>query len=94
MNATKRFRIIALLEGISFLLLIFVAMPLKYFAGEPWLNKQMGLAHGILFVLYVILAIEVKIALNWGFKKTALALGASLVPFGTFYITDKWIHRK
>lgn len=94
MNATKRLRIIAWLEGISFLLLIFIAMPLKYFAGEPWLNKQVGLAHGILFVLYVILVIEVKIVLNWSLRKTAIALGASLVPFGTFYINDKWMQRK
>lgn len=93
MNATKRLRIIAWLEGISFLLLIFVAMPLKYFADEPWLNKQVGLAHGILFVLYVILVIEVKIALSWSLKKTAIALGASIIPFGTFYINNKWIHK-
>ncbi|WP_343704356.1 DUF3817 domain-containing protein [Chitinophaga sp.] len=93
MNAIKRFRIIAWLEGISFLLLIFVAMPLKYFADEPWLNRQVGMAHGLLFVLYVILAIEVKIALNWSLKKTAIALGASIIPFGTFYINEKWIRK-
>jgi integral membrane protein len=93
MNAIKRLRIIAWLEGISFLVLIFVAMPLKYFADEPWLNKQVGMAHGLLFVLYVILVIEVKLALNWSLKKTAIALGASIVPFGTFYINDKWIRR-
>lgn len=94
MNAIKRLRIIAWLEGISFLLLIFVAMPLKYFANEPWLNKQVGLAHGILFVLYVILVIEVKIALSWSLKKTAIALGASIIPFGTFFINDKWIRKQ
>lgn len=94
MNAIKRLRIIAWLEGISFLLLIFVAMPLKYFANEPWLNKQVGMAHGILFVLYVILVIEVKIALSWSLKKTAIALGASIVPFGTFFINDKWIRKQ
>ncbi|WP_119080366.1 DUF3817 domain-containing protein [Chitinophaga alhagiae] len=93
MNAIKRFRIIAWLEGISFLLLIFVAMPLKYFADEPWLNRQVGMAHGILFVLYVILAIEIKMALNWNLKKTAIALGASIIPFGTFYINEKWMRK-
>lgn len=93
MNAIKRLRIIAWLEGISFLLLIFVAMPLKYFADEPWLNRQVGMAHGLLFVLYVILVIEVKIALGWNLKKTAIALGASIIPFGTFYINDKWIRK-
>ncbi len=93
MDATKRLRIIAWLEGISFLVLLFIAMPMKYFADEPWLNKQVGMAHGMLFVLYVILVIEVKIALNWSLKKTAIALGASILPFGTFFINNKWIHR-
>ena len=93
-RSIKRLKIIALLEGISFLVLLFIAMPLKYMADEPWLVKQVGMAHGVLFVLYVILVIEVKLALDWSLKKTAIALGASLVPFGTFYINDKWITRK
>ncbi|RPE08505.1 DUF3817 domain-containing protein [Chitinophaga lutea] len=93
MNATKRLRIVAWLEGISFLVLLFIAMPMKYFADEPWLNKQVGMAHGVLFVLYVILVIEVKIALNWSIRKTAIALGASILPFGTFFINNRWIHR-
>ncbi|RPD41868.1 DUF3817 domain-containing protein [Chitinophaga barathri] len=92
--AIKRLKIIALLEGISFLVLLFIAMPLKYFADLPWMTKQVGMAHGLLFVLYVILVIEVKIVLDWSFRKTAIALAASLVPFGTFYINDKWITRK
>jgi integral membrane protein len=90
----KRLKFVALLEGISFLVLLFIAMPLKYFAEEPWLNKQVGLAHGVLFVLYVILVIEVKIALEWSMRKTFIALGASIVPFGTFYINEKWMKRK
>lgn len=93
-KSIKRLKIIALLEGISFLVLLFIAMPLKYMADEPWLVKQVGMAHGVLFVLYVILVIEVKLALDWSLKKTAIALGASLIPFGTFYINDKWITRK
>lgn len=85
---------VALLEGISFLVLLFIAMPLKYFADEPWLNRQVGMAHGVLFVLYVILVIEVKLAMNWSIKKMLIALGASVIPFGTFYINDKFIARK
>lgn len=92
--AIKRLKIIALLEGISFLVLLFIAMPLKYFADMPWMTKQVGMAHGLLFVLYVILVIEVKMVMDWSFRKTAIALGASLVPFGTFYINEKWIARK
>lgn len=92
--SVKRLKFIALLEGISFLVLLFIAMPLKYFAEEPWLNRQVGMAHGVLFVLYVILVIEVKIALDWSMKKMLIALGASIVPFGTFYINEKWMQRK
>lgn len=93
-KSIKRLKIIALLEGISFLVLLLIAMPLKYLADEPWLTKQVGMAHGVLFVLYVILVIEVKLAMDWSIKKMLIALGASLVPFGTFYINDKFIARK
>ncbi|MRG44780.1 DUF3817 domain-containing protein [Chitinophaga sp. SYP-B3965] len=93
-KSIKRLKIIALLEGISFLVLLLIAMPLKYLAGEPWLTKQVGMAHGVLFVLYVILVIEVKLALDWSIKKMLIALGASIIPFGTFYINDKFIARK
>jgi integral membrane protein len=93
-KSVKRLKIIALLEGISFLVLLLIAMPLKYLANEPWLTKQVGMAHGVLFVLYVILVIEVKLALDWPFKKMLIAMGASIIPFGTFYINDKFIFRK
>ena len=93
-RSIKRFRIIAWLEGISFLAILFISMPLKYFFEEPWLNKQLGMAHGLLFVLYVVLAIELKTILQWPMKKTVIALGASVVPFGTFFINEKWIHKQ
>jgi integral membrane protein len=92
--AIKRLKIIALLEGLSFLVLLFIAMPLKYFADMPGMTRQVGMAHGLLFVLYVILVIEVKIVMGWSFRKMIIALGASVVPFGTFYINEKWMRRK
>ncbi len=94
LKSVKRLRVIGLLEGISFLVLLFIAMPLKYFADEPWLTRQVGMAHGVLFVLYVILVIEVKLAMDWSIKKMLIALGASIIPFGTFYINDKFISRR
>ena len=92
-NTLGRLRVTGILEGSSYIILLAIAMPLKYFADEPWLNKQVGLAHGILFVLYVILVIEVKIALDWSIRKMLVALGASIVPFGTFFINEKWMKR-
>lgn len=85
-----RFRIIAFLEGISLLLIFFVSMPLKYLADIPEPNMVIGMAHGILFLLYIAFLILVKMEHNWSFKKTALAFLASLIPFGTFY-ADKWL---
>lgn len=88
-----RFRTIALLEGTSFLLLLFIAMPLKYAANIPAAVDIMGWIHGMLFILYVFTCLNVKIALEWPIKKTALAAVASIIPFGPF-ILDKRILRK
>ena len=84
-----RLRIIAFLEGISFLLLVFIAVPLKYWAGMPTPTQILGMAHGALFVLYILFLIQVVIDLGWNFQKTALGLLASVVPFGTFYADAK-----
>ena len=89
-SALGRLRIIAFLEGISFLLLLGVAMPLKYFAGLPQAVRVVGMAHGVLFVLFVLLLIQVAIEKNWSFKKSALSFVSSLVPFGTFYADSRW----
>ena len=85
-----RLRIIAFAEGISFLVLLGIAMPLKYIAGIPEAVRVVGMAHGVLFVLYVVLLIQVAIERDWSWKKSILAFLASLVPFGTFYADAKW----
>ncbi len=84
-----RLRIVGFAEGISFLLLLGIAMPLKYILGLPAAVRVIGMAHGVLFVLYVLLVIVVKIERNWSFTKMLLALLASLVPFGTFWADAK-----
>ena len=88
-----RFRLVAILEGISFILLMFIAMPLKYFADMPEMVTYVGWAHGLLFVLYILALITVKIALNWNFRKTFVAFLASLLPFATF-IFDKSLKKE
>ncbi len=87
----KLFKIIAFLEGASLLLLLFFAMPMKYYFQEPIFVKIIGMAHGVLFVAYIILAIIAKIELNWSFKKTGMICLASVVPFGTFYVEKKYL---
>ncbi len=79
-----RFRAVALAEGVSYLLLFGVTMPLKYMADTPAPNKVVGMVHGLLSVLYVLLLLHVWRAERWSPGKAALALVASLVPFGAF----------
>jgi len=83
----------ALLEGISFLLLLFIAMPLKYWAGMPGFVRYIGLAHGILFVWYVVVVLLAKEAYRLSLKQLLIALVGSVLPFGTFY-ADKTIFKK
>lgn len=79
-----RLRVIAFIEGLSFLVLLCVAMPLKYFAGLPAAVKTVGWIHGLLFVLYLIAVAEVTINRRWSFAQIFSAIVASLIPFGTF----------
>jgi integral membrane protein len=83
------FRIIALIEGISYLLLLGIAMPLKYISGNLLVMKYMGWAHGILFILYCIFLLQVWKELSWKFSRVIWVFLASLVPFGTFYLEYK-----
>ena len=82
-------RIIAFLEGVSFLGLLFIAMPIKYFMVIPTAVKIPGMAHGGLFVAYVILAIVVGIDKEWNTKTFSIVMVASVLPFGTFYADKK-----
>lgn len=84
------FRKVAFAEGISFLVLLFVAMPLKYFAGIPLAVTIVGGLHGVLFVAFVILAREVKSEYKKDFKWLGKALLASVLPFGTFVADKEW----
>ncbi|MGN7784241.1 DUF3817 domain-containing protein [Niabella sp. 22666] len=82
----KIFMKIAFLEGISYLLLLLIAMPLKYLADIPEGVKYIGWAHGVLFVLFCLYLLKVWIGLKWSFGKAFLAFVASLLPFGTFIL--------
>jgi integral membrane protein len=90
-SPVHRFRITALAEGISFLFLLFIAMPLKYFADMPLFVKYGGWVHGLLFVAYIFFLLEMRNVYKWSLLKTAIAFAASLLPFGTFWIDNKWL---
>jgi integral membrane protein len=87
----KLFKIIALLEGISLLLLLFFAVPMKHLMHEPIYVRVIGMAHGLLFIAYVYLAFMVKGERKWSSKQFALVLLASILPFGTFYMEMKYL---
>lgn len=85
----KLFRIIALLEGVSLLLLFFVAMPLKYFFDYPTLVPYIGLAHGILFFLFFGMLLVTSHVQKWSVMMFVGGLVAALLPFGTFVFDAK-----
>lgn len=94
MEITSRkrfFKWISLLEGISFLLLLFIAMPLKYLFEMPQLVSHVGMAHGILFLAYIGMALILIKPMNWNLKQTAVIMGCSLIPFGPFYVEKKYL---
>jgi len=89
----RNLRIVALLEGLSFILLLFVSMPLKYIWGMPEFVSVIGMAHGVLFMAYVVLVMGYGAEVSWGMKNSLLALLAGILPFGTF-VADKKIFVK
>jgi integral membrane protein len=86
MTTLNIFRKIALLEGISYILLLFIAMPLKYWANMPLAVKYTGWAHGLLFVLYAVCLIMAWQEKKWSFGKATLIFLASLLPFAPFVV--------
>jgi integral membrane protein len=93
MEELKQFRWVALFEGFSFVVLLFVAMPLKYWAGLPLAVRVVGLVHGLLFVLFVGALLRVAVEREWPARRWGLALLSSLIPFGTF-VFDRSLQRE
>ncbi|MEM1336309.1 MAG: DUF3817 domain-containing protein [Bacteroidota bacterium] len=89
-SSIGRLRVLAILEGLSLLVLLFVSVPLKYIFGITQLSSVLGPIHGILFLLFVVNTIGVGIEYNWKFRRTTWkVLIACIIPFGTFYIDRK-----
>ena len=81
-----RLRLVGILEGISFLLLLGIAMPLKYMWGQPLAVRIVGLIHGLLFLWFCGVLLNAKEAASWDLKKAGRILVAALLPFGPFVI--------
>jgi integral membrane protein len=89
----KSLRLIGIAEGFSFLILLLIAMPLKYEFGMPLAVKYVGWAHGVLFILYIVAVFAAVKAMNWGLKGIAVAVIASLLPAGTF-VLDRSLRKR
>ena len=93
MSQIRVFRMIALAEGCSFLILLCIAMPMKYFMGMPEVVRVVGSIHGVLFLLYVSLLAMLHFRQRWSFIFSLYAFVASIIPFGTF-VLDKQLREK
>ncbi|PZR37886.1 MAG: hypothetical protein DI538_11125 [Azospira oryzae] len=94
MNAIRNLRFIGIAEGISFLVLLLIAMPLKYFLGVPMAVKVVGWMHGVLFIAYILVVLLAIKAMDWSFFGVVIALLASLIPGGTFVLDRSWKRRE
>ena len=90
MNLISIFRMVAFLEGLSYILLLLVAVPIKYSSGEAFFVKMLGMPHGILFVLYIAIAVVLRIDNQWIKNNFLAVLIASVIPFGTFGVDFKF----
>jgi integral membrane protein len=93
MNALSQLRLVAMLEGISFLGLLLIAMPLKYAFDLPAAVRVAGSVHGLLFLWFVSALVRVSIECRWPIRRAVAAFGASLVPGGTF-VLDRTLARE
>lgn len=93
LDSINRLRWIAILEGISFLVLLLIAMPLKYYHNYPMPVKYTGWIHGLLFILYIIAVLHAAYLLKWKYMRTFLFLLASFIPLATF-IVDRLLKKE
>lgn len=87
------FKIVAILEGISYLVLFGNMLLIKPFQRDLYqtLLYPIGMTHGLLFIAYVLLALLVGSKLKWSFKTLGIVLLASLIPFATFYVEKRYL---
>ncbi len=92
-TAIDRLRVISIIEAISYLLLIGIAMPLKYVWGEPLAVRVVGMAHGVLFCLFCAALLNAMLTQKWSIKPPFWIFLASLIPFAPIWV-EKWLKKQ
>lgn len=92
-SVIRQLRIVGLIEGASFLVLLGIAMPLKYLAGMPGAVRVVGMIHGVLFLIYLLAIAHAQLTIHWRPSRAVILFVASLVPFGTF-VTEPGLRRE
>ena len=92
-TALGRLRIISLIEALSYLILLGIAMPLKYVWAEPQAVRIVGMAHGVLFCLFCAALLNAMLSEKWSIKPAALIFLASLIPFAPLWV-EKWLKKQ
>lgn len=87
-NAFSRFRLVSFIEGLSYLILVFIAMPIKYIGENPYPVKIVGMTHGVLFILFMLVLFLAKYRYKWHTGLTFQLFVYSLIPFG-FIVIEK-----
>ena len=93
MTVLRQLRLVAFLEGVSFLVLLFIAMPLKHLAGFPLAVRIVGLVHGLLFLIFLAALYRAGSQRGWPLRRWLIAFVSSVVPFGTF-VFDRSLRRE
>jgi len=93
-NKIRALRLIGISEGISFLVLLLIAMPLKYYFNLPLAVKWVGWAHGVLFIAYVAIVFASIRLMRWNLFQLGINLAASLIPLATFFLDKSWKQRE
>lgn len=88
-NSLKRFRVVSYIEGLSYLVLLFIAMPIKYIGENPYPVKVIGMTHGVLFILFVLVLWDAMRKYEWNTNFSSKLFIYSLIPFGSFVIERK-----
>ena len=89
MTSLARFRVVSLLEGVSYIVLMGIAMPLKYLADHPGAVRIAGAIHGALFILFVLALLHAARACSWSRRQMTTAMIAALVPLGAFWLEHR-----